>query len=122
MNKFEQAAEIIIYVFNALVILVVIIRMSYWVKMNPPKLYASKFGLAFTWKVFFYLCDVWSNIMFMVYFIISMYWFIMYKLQANAYILMPQRNVSNSTYDIFFTYLVVIVAAKTLAVLLAIIE
>lgn len=103
-------------------ILVVIIRMSYWVKMNPPRLYASKFGLSFTLKAFFYLCDVWSNIMFMVYFFITMYWFIMYKLQANAYILMPQRNIENSTYDIFFTYLVVIVATKTLAVILAIID
>jgi len=89
VNSFEKAAEIILYVSNALVLIVVIIRMYYWVKMNPPLFRARKFGMAFAWKVLYYLCDVWSNIMFMVYFLITMYWFIMYKMQSNAYILMP---------------------------------
>jgi hypothetical protein len=122
VNSFENAAEIILYVSNALVLIIVIIRMRYWVKMNPPVFRARKFGMAFAWKVLFYLCDVWSNIMFLVYFLITMYWFIMYKMQSNAYILMPQRNVENSTYDVFFIFLVLIIAAKTLAVLLTIFD
>ena len=69
-----------------------------------------------------FICDVWSNLMFAVYFFICMYWFIMYKMQSNAYILMPQRNVENSTYDIFFIFLVIILAAKNLAILMTIID
>ena len=74
---------------NGVVLLVVALRMYYWVKMNPPRFRARKFGMAFAGKLFFVLCDVWSNFMFMIYFILTGYWFIMYKMQSNAYILMP---------------------------------
>ena len=68
------------------------------------------------------LSDVWSNIMFMVYFILTGYWFIMYKMQSNAYILLPQRNVENSTYDIFYAFLIAIIATKSVAILLTILD
>ena len=87
--SFEDAAEIVIYVFNVLVLLIVAIRLYFWVKLNPPRYFAKQFVVAFGWRALYYLTDVWSNVMFLVYFIITMYWFIMYKLQANAYILMP---------------------------------
>lgn len=122
VNSFENAGEIIVYVSNSLVLIVVLLRMYYWYQMNPPRFLGSKFGMALAWKLVLILCDVWSNIMFMVYFLISMYWFIMYKMQANAYILMPQRNVENSTYDVFFIFLVTIISTKTLAVFLTIVE
>ena len=89
MNKFENAAEIIVYVSNSLVLLVVIIRMYFWFKLNPPSFLARKFMPAFVWRLLLQLCDVWSNIMFMVYLLISSYWFIMYKMQSNASVLMP---------------------------------
>ena len=87
--SFEEAAQIIVYVFNSLVLLVVIGRVYFWIKMNPPALMARHFGVAFGAKLLFFICDVWSNIMFMVYFVITAYWFIMYKMQSNAYILLP---------------------------------
>jgi len=120
--KFEDSAEIILYVFNGVVVLIVAIRMYIWIQLNPPKYLARNFGVAFAKKLLLLACDVWSNIMFMVYFVITLYWFVMYKLQANAYLLMPQRNVPNSTYDIFQAFLIAIVVTKTLAVFLAIFE
>ena len=120
--SFEDAAEIVLYVFNALVLLVVAIRMYFWIQLNPPRFFAKQFAVAFGWRFLFYVTDVWSNIMFLVYFIITMYWFIMYKLQANAYILMPQTDIPDSTYDTFFIFLCAIIAAKTVAVLMAIID
>ena len=83
---------------------------------------AKRFVRAFLWKLVFYVSDVGSNIMFTVYFFITMYWFIYYKMQENAHILMPQRNIDNSTYDFFFRFLVVILVAKTVAILMSIID
>ena len=120
--SFEEAAEIMVYVMNAVILLIVALRMYYWVKMNPPRFRARKFGMAFAGKLLFYLCDVWSNIMFMIYFILTGYWFIMYKMQDNAYILLPQRNIDNSTYEIFFVFLVIITVTKGLAILLNIFD
>lgn len=122
VNDFENAAEIIVYVSNALVLIIVLMRMYYWYKLNPPQFLARKFGPSFAWKLFVYLTDTWSNIMFMVYFLISGYWFFFYKMQANASVLMPQRDVPNSTYDVFFIFLVTIISAKTVAILLVIFE
>lgn len=120
--QFTRSAEILLFVFNGLVLLILIVRMYYWVKMNPPKFRQRSFGMAFAWKLLFYACDIWSNVMFLVYFIITAYWFIMYKLQSNAYILMPQRDIENSTYELFYLFLVLIIAAKALAILLNVVE
>ena len=102
--KFERTSEVIIYVMNAFVVLLVAIRMVYWYKLNPPRYRGRHFGMDFVTKLLFYACDIWSNVMFTVNFIITMYWFIMYKMQDNAYILMPQRNIENSAYDKFFIF------------------
>ena len=118
--SFEEAAEIIVYVMNGVVLIIVGLRMYYWVQMNPPKFRQRKFGMAFAGRLLLMLCDVWSNVMFMIYFILTGYWFIMYKMQSNAYILLPQRNVENSTYDIFYAFLIAIIVSKGLSILLAI--
>lgn len=120
--NFEESAEITVYVMNALVLLVVALKMYYWVKMNPPRFRQRKFGAAFAGKLLLILCDVWSNIMFMVYFILTGYWFIMYKMQSNAYILLPQRNIENSTYDLFKGFLIAITVTKGLAIVLTILN
>ena len=109
-------------IFGVLVLLVVALRMVYWTKMNPARYQAKRFVRAFLWKLVFYITDVGSNLLFSVYFFVTMYWFITYKMQENAHILMPQRNIDNSTYDFFFRFLVVILVAKTVAILMSIID
>jgi len=116
--SFEKSAEVIVYVMNGIILLAVALRMYFWVKMNPPRFRARKFGMAFAGRLLFVLCDVWSNVMFMIYFILTGYWFIMYKMQSNAYILMPQRNIEDSTYEIFYIFLIIITVTKGIAILL----
>lgn len=40
-------------------------------------------------KFLYTLLDVWSEIMFWITFFTSAYWFVTFKMQANAYILLP---------------------------------
>jgi hypothetical protein len=41
------------------------------------------------YKIVYYILDVWSEIMFWILFFVTLYWFVSYKLQANAYVLLP---------------------------------
>lgn len=109
-------------IFGVLVLLVVALRMVYWTKMNPARYQAKRFVRAFLWKLVFYITDVGSNLLFSVYFFVTMYWFITYKMQENAHILMPQRDIENSAYDFFYLFLVIITACKTVAILMAIVD
>lgn len=119
---FERDAEITVYVFNAVVVIIVGIKIYFWSKLNPSQFMARHFVGALIHRLIYYVCDVWSNVMFMVYFVLTMYWFIMYKMQANAHLLMPQRNIEGSTYDTFFYFLVTIIFTKLLAVILSVID
>ena len=120
--KFERDAEIVVYVFNAVALIIVAIRMYYWTKLNPPRFIARKFASTMIRKLIYYLCDVWSNIMFMVYFVLTSYWFIMYKMQANAHLLMPKRNIEGSTYETFYYFLLTIICTKLFAVIIGVID
>ena len=121
--KYVEFAEIWIHVGGlALVALVVAMRMTVWVKLNPPRFLARHFFMSFVHRLFFYLLDTWSNVMFLIYWVVTMYWFIMYKMQERAYLLMPQRGIDDSAYDHFFIALVVIIVAKTLAVLMTVLD
>ena len=60
--------------------------------------------------------------MFLIYWVVTMYWFIMYKMQERAYLLMPQRGIDDSAYEKFFVALVVIIVTKTLAVLMTVFD
>lgn len=64
----------------------------------------------------------WSTMMFWVSFFVNGYWFIMYKMQDNALLLMPSTEEINSLYAMFFVVFLVILVFKTLAVLYKIIE
>ena len=121
-TSFEHDAAIVVWVFNGVSLIIAAVRIHYWTRLNPAAFMRRKFCMAFARKLVYYLCDVWSNTMFMVYFVLTAYWFIMYKMQANAYLLLPQRNVDNSTYDLFFAFLVTIIATKLIAVFLCVIE
>jgi len=60
--------------------------------------------------------------MFWLAFFYNGYWFIIYKLQNNAFLLLPSTQETNSVYDQFLIYFYIILAFKTAAVLLMIVE
>jgi hypothetical protein len=65
------------------------LKMYYFVRDNPPSSLGKKFTQAFITKLVFVLIDQWSTIMFWTAFFVNSYWFIMFKMQDNAYILLP---------------------------------
>jgi len=68
------------------------------------------------------VAEQWSTIMFQLCFFICAYWFVFYKMQHNARLLLPSTEMLNSAYDFFNIMLIVILALKTLSILLKIIN
>lgn len=68
---------------------IVILKMWFFVKQNPRVMLGPKFGKVVGAKLLYTLMDTWSEIMFWITFFTSMYWFITFKMQANAYVLLP---------------------------------
>lgn len=66
--------------------------------------------------------DNWSEIMFWIVFFISGYWFIVFKLQRQAYVLLPSVDDWNTFYLIFDIIFAIILAFRLLAILLKIAE
>ena len=120
--QIERTTEVLIIIMSIISALIVLLRMFFWVKLNPRQYLGRHFTMNCTVKFLYYACDTWSNVLFLVNFIITMYWYIMYKMQGNAYILLPQRRIENSAYDKFFYILIAITVTKGLAILLKIME
>ena len=68
------------------------------------------------------MADVWSGIMFWIIFFTSGYWFITYKLQANAYVLLPSVDDWSNTYKVFDTIFGLVLALRFVAIIMSIIE
>ena len=63
--------------------------MVFIIKHNPPSMLKENFFRVIIVKFLYTLLDVWSEIMFWITFFTSAYWFVTFKMQANAYILLP---------------------------------
>lgn len=74
------------------------------------------------WKLTYLIVDVWSEIMFWIIFFTSAYWFVTYKLQANAHILLPSVDDWESSYKIFDIVFGFILALRLIAIIMKIIE
>lgn len=60
--------------------------------------------------------------MFWIVFFVAAYWFITFKMQANAYVLLPSIDDWNDSYKIFDIIFGFILAFRLLAVIMKIIE
>ena len=74
------------------------------------------------WKLVYILVDVWSEIMFWFVFFTTSYWFISFKLQANAYILLPSIDEWSQSYMIFDIIFGLILGFRFVAVVMRIVE
>lgn len=113
---------IVFYVAQGVILLAVLLRLFYFYKYNPPKHLGAKFGKALLFKFVMYTTQIWSNVMFAIAFFMNMYWFVMYKMQDNAFLLLPGKVNNQEFYDFFFTFFLLILAAKFFNVILAIWE
>lgn len=87
-SYFWQTMQVIFITLQFLIAGVVGLRSYSYAKHNPPRLFKNKVG-HLVGKIVYNLAHYWSTIMFWVSFFCCMYWFIMYKMQDNAYILLP---------------------------------
>ena len=82
----------------------------------------EKFARLFLYKLVFHIMDVWAEIMFWIIFLISTYWFFVYKLQANAYILLPSVDDWEQSYKIFYIIFGLVLGFRFVVIILRIIE
>ncbi len=68
------------------------------------------------------MIDEWSTIMFWLLFFVNGYWFIMYKMSDNAYLLLPSTEAKESGYHAFTVVFLITMSFKTAAVLYRIFE
>ncbi len=77
----------------------------------------QNFKSQFFLKSIYFLCDEWGTIMFWVSFFVNGYWFIMYKLQSNAYLLLPSTQGASNLYSTFHIIFLITLSTKTFSVL-----
>ena len=110
--------KVIFIVFCIVSFAITLIRLYFWYTHNKFDWLQDKFAKQITLYFFYYLFDVWSFLMFWVCFFTTGYWFIYYKMQNNANILLPSIELFSYAYNFFNAFFYVILATKTLAVLL----
>jgi len=91
-----------------------------FVSHNPQAAHGSRFTKTFLMRFIYVLTDTWANTMYWMLFYICMYFFIMYKLQDNAYLLLPSTDALNNVYSAFRAYFFLVLACKLIAFLASI--
>lgn len=112
--------KIIFITMNFLCLSIVAVRLYFFYTHNRPNILRTKFAKAFFLYLFYFLFDVWSTIMFWVAFFSTAYWFVFYKLEKNAKLLLPSTHMLNYAYKFFNIFFYIILALKTIAVIMKI--
>jgi len=120
MANFWKSILIAFIIFQVLIVLVVAAKMYYFVKQNPKDLLKEKFTTVFFRKLPHVFLDIWSGIMFWILFFTTAYWFITFKLQANAYVLLPSIDDWATSYLVFDTIFGLVLAFRFLSIVLTI--
>ena len=122
MSAFWKSILIAFIIFQVFIALVISFRLYYFLKQNPRSLLKDRFAKTLTFKLLYLLFDVWSGIMFWILFFTTAYWFITYKLQSNAYVLLPSLDDWSTSYMVFDVIFGIVLLFRFLALLFAIIE
>jgi hypothetical protein len=109
-------------VFQVIIAIIIGIRLAVWIKQNPRTLLQGNFGSHLSFRFLYLLFDVWSGIMFWIIFFTAGYWFIVYKLQVNAYLLLPSVDDWDDTYRIFDAIFGIVIGFRFLAIMMVIWE
>lgn len=122
MSEFWRSVLIAFIIFQVFIMAIIGVKLWFFIKQNPPSLLPGKFGKILAWKLTYLIFDVWSEIMFWIIFFISSYWFITFKLQANAFILLPSVDDWEQSYLIFDVVFGFTLAFRFFAVIMKIID
>jgi meckelin len=122
LTNFWKQVLIAFIIFQVIILIIVAIKMYYFVKQNPKELLGERFMSVFFKKLPHVFFDTWSGIMFWIIFFTTAYWFITYKLQANAYVLLPSLDDWATTYQVFDAVFGITLAFRFLAIVFSIFE
>jgi len=104
-------------------VVVASIKVYYYTKRNPRAALRGEHVKMYSFKIVFHLLDSWSEYMFWMLFFVSCSIFIPYKLQMNAYLLLPELGkASEANYQLFNTILTMALVSKLVAVIMKIVE
>jgi len=113
---------IVFIIFNVLIVAIVATRVVFWIQHNPPQVMEGKFAGRLIYRIIYYTLDVWSEIMFWVTFFGAGYWFVVYKMQANAYRLLPSLNTWEIDYIRFYAVFGIISVFRIIVIIMRIIQ
>lgn len=122
MTLFWKSIMIAFIIFQVLIFIIIAMRMYYFTKQNPRALLGEKFTSVFFKKLPHVFFDVWSSIMFWILFFTTAYWFITFKLQANAYVLLPSIDDWGTSYLVFDTIFGLVLAFRFISIIMSIFE
>ena len=80
---------VVFILLNILVGVVTVIRMAIWSRYHPSSFSPDNYGWFVLFTLIFTLADTWAFIFFWFLFFVTGYWFIVFKLQESAFILLP---------------------------------
>lgn len=117
ISGFINTAKGFLITLNILALIIVIYRFYNWTKTNPQLLYRGNYTTYSLGQLLYYLFDTWVTIFFWFLVGISCYWFIFYKLESRAYVLLPKHKWMGyyRDFDILFGLLA---SAKLIVMLL----
>lgn len=108
---------------NIIAVILTLIKMFYYTRRNPREVISKGLIQMYTFKFLQYLFDSWSELMFWLLFFSCSNIFISYKLQMNAFFLLPELgDASEKVYASFKIIMLITLIFKFISVLMRIIE
>jgi len=108
---------------NILAFIVAVIKFVYYTKRNPTATMRHEAAKFYSFKALLVFFDIWGDLMFWLLFFSCMDVFVTYKMQMNAYLLLPELGeASEGYYSAFKIVMAITLAMKTVAVIMKIIE
>jgi len=109
-------------IFQVIIAVIIGARLAVFLRQNPRELLKDKFCKVLTLRFIYLILDVWAGIMFWIIFFTSAYWFVTYKLQGSAYLLLPSIDNWGTTYRVFDAIFGIVLAFRFFAIIFAIFE
>ena len=101
VGSFWEAMLVVFILLHILVGVLTVIRMFIWSRYHPPNFSPDNYGWFVVWTLVFTLADTWALVFFWFLFFVAGYWFIVFKLQENAFLLLPPLSLYQDHYLAF---------------------
>lgn len=110
-SNFWSVAEGVFIGVNILVLLILIVKVYVWTKINPQKDSPTTYTSWFILTCIRMLISTWGFVCFWYLFGVTGYWFIFYKMQYNVYALVPPSSTFSTNYYPFEVLLYIVISA-----------